>query len=51
MYKEKAEIKYEDTHDILQEIANELNKGQTQKLLKNKKIKEYFDFYKIEYKT
>lgn len=50
MYKEKAEVKYADTHDILQEIADELNLGQTKKLLKNEKIKEHFEFFKVQYK-
>lgn len=38
-----------DFHDILQEISDTLNKGQRKQLLKNKKIKGAFDFFKVEY--
>lgn len=38
-----------DFHDILQEIADSLNKGQRKKLLKNQKVKEAFDFFGVDY--
>ena len=38
-----------DFKEILQEIADTLNKGQRKKLLKNQKIKEAFDFFGVDY--
>lgn len=38
-----------DTHDALQAVVDELNKGQTQKLVKNPKIKALFDRYGVDY--
>lgn len=36
--------------DALTLIFSELNKGQTQKLLKNKEIKQLVEFYEIDHK-
>lgn len=45
-----VEIREADFHEILQMISDDLNKGQRQKLLNNnKKIKEAFDLFGVEY--
>lgn len=38
-----------DFKEILQEIADTLNKGQRKKLLKSEKIKREFDRFGVEY--
>lgn len=38
-----------DFKEILQEVADTLNKGQLKKLLKNEKIKRDFDRFGVEY--
>lgn len=39
-----------ELRDALQEIFNELNKGQTQKILKNETIAKLVERYKVEHK-
>ena len=38
-----------DTHDALQLIVDELNKGQTQKLVKNPEVKALLDRCEVDY--
>lgn len=40
-----------ETHDALQTVYDNLNKGQRQKLIKNEKIKTLFDRYGVEYES
>ena len=44
---EKADKVYCNTKEVLELIYNELNNGQQKKLLKNEKIKELLERYKI----
>lgn len=44
---EKADKVYCNTKEALELIYNELNNGQRNKLLKNEKIKELLERYKI----
>lgn len=48
-YAEKAQAKYESTHNALQLVIDELNQGQRKKITKNKEVKELLDFYKVDY--
>lgn len=41
--------RFAEFKDVLQEISDTLNKGQRKKLLKNKKVKEAFDFFGVDY--
>lgn len=43
----KTEHRINETHDALQAVYDNLNKGQRQKLLKNEKIKELFERYGV----
>lgn len=38
---------YNNTHDALQMVYDELNNGQRKKLLKNEKIKALLEHYKV----
>lgn len=44
---EKTDYRFNETHDALQAVYDELNQGQRQKLLKNEKIKEMFERYGV----
>lgn len=48
---ERVDALKTETHDALQTIYDNLNKGQRSKLLKNEKIKSLFDRYNIEYES
>lgn len=48
-YTEKAQALKAETHDALQLVVDELNHGQRQKLISNKKVKELFDRYEVKY--
>ena len=39
-----------ETREILQTIYDALNQGQQKKLLKDEKVKAYFDIYGVTYK-
>lgn len=39
----------DETHDALQMVIDELNKGQRQKLVKNEKVKALLDRYGVDY--
>lgn len=43
-----AKVKSE-THDALQTVVDELNKGQRQKIVKNPKVKALLDRYEVNY--
>ena len=47
---EKARQYNRELKDGLQEIFNELNKGQTQKVLKNEMVARLVEKYRIEHK-
>ena len=38
-----------ETHDALQLVVDELNKGQRQKIVKNKQVKALLDRYGVDY--
>lgn len=44
---DKAQEVFNTTHDALQAVYDELNKGQRQKLLKNEKIKALLEHYGV----
>lgn len=46
---EKTGLLKNETRDALQQVVDELNKGQKQKLLKNEKIKALLDRYGVIY--
>ena len=46
---EKAQAVYDETHDELQLIIDELNHGQRQKLVRNEAVKELLDRYEVDY--
>ena len=46
---EKAEALRAETHEALQAVIDELNRGQRQKLIKNEKVKALLDRYGVEY--
>ena len=47
---EKTEARVNETHDALQMVYDNLNKGQRQKLLKDEKIKELMERYGVSEK-
>ena len=47
--KNKTDKVVSDTHDALQFVIDELNKGQVQKLIKNPELKALFDRYSVDY--
>lgn len=44
---EKTEHRFNETHDALKTVYDELNQGQRQKLLKDEKIKELLERYGV----
>ena len=48
-WQDKAEAVYQETKDALQTVYDALNQGQQQKILKDKTVKELFDFYGVAY--
>lgn len=44
---EKTDFRFNETHDALQAVYDGLNQGQRKKLLKNEKIKELLERYKV----
>ena len=46
--KQKTEAVMNETKDALQLVYDELNNGQQKKLLKNEKIVELFERYKVD---
>ena len=46
---EKVNVIKTETHNALQAIMDELNKGQKQKLVKNKEIKALLDRHGVNY--
>lgn len=48
---ERVDALITETHDALQTVHDNLNKGQRQKLIKNEKIKTLFDRYGVEYES
>lgn len=46
---EKVTALIEQTHDALQTVIDELNKGQRQKIVKNPEVKDLLDRYGVEY--
>lgn len=46
---EKAAALKAETHDALQLVVNELNKGQRQKIIKNEAVKALLDRYGVNY--
>ena len=46
---EKVNVIKTETHNALQAIMDELNKGQRQKLVKNKEIKALLDRHGVNY--
>ena len=45
---EKTAATMTETHDALQAVVDELNKGQRKKLAKNEEIRKLFDRYGLE---
>lgn len=47
--KENVKKNKDSTRDCLQTLFDSINKGQQKQIIKNEKIKEMFDRYKVEY--
>ena len=48
-WKQKADIVWDDTHNALQVLWDNINKGQQKQLVKIPEVKAILDRYEVEY--